>query len=88
MRTNCRKLSRKKPSINTLSHLGQQVVATVEDEIMPAPEAAQPDWHLRLCELLYSMEGWDSIEGLLNREWFQRVWVIQEVRLADPHVTI
>ncbi|KAH6984253.1 heterokaryon incompatibility protein-domain-containing protein [Ilyonectria sp. MPI-CAGE-AT-0026] len=75
-------------AINTLSHLGQQVVATVEDEIMPAPEAVKPDWHLRSCELPYSSETWDSIEELLNREWFQRVWVIQEVRLADPHVTI
>lgn len=43
-------------AINTLSHLGQQVVATVEDEIMPAPEAVKPDWHLRSCELPYSTE--------------------------------
>lgn len=70
-------------AIDTLRYLGQQVEYSVDRWLSPSPEAKEPKWYEESCELPYGPETCGAIVELLRREWFERVWVLQEVMLAD-----
>lgn len=76
-------------ALATLSYLGAQVEVVDEhvDEhyrwIHPAPFAEESTWHQPTVALPYSQDTWDSILALLQRPWFYRVWVVQEIQLGS-----
>lgn len=71
-------------AMSTLECVGAQVVATADAMFMPAPGAQKKDWYEPGKELPYGPEIWDALRRLLDREWFTRRWVIQEITLANP----
>lgn len=75
-------------AIDTLRYLGQQVEDSVDRWLSPSPEASEPMWYEESCDLPYTPETCEAIVELLRREWFQRVWVLQEVMLANSHATM
>ncbi|RSL52458.1 hypothetical protein CEP54_010913 [Fusarium duplospermum] len=70
-----------------LRHLGEQVVP-VEDGWVPSPDAAEPDWYRPEHKLPFSKGTINSVEKLLRRDWFQRMWVLQEIILASSQSII
>lgn len=54
----------------------------------PAPGAAHPDWCRGGVELPYNMSTWQSILDLVNRPWFDRLWVTQEIQLANEQAVV
>ncbi|KAM0441256.1 hypothetical protein ACHAPT_000563 [Fusarium lateritium] len=81
-------------AFEALQHLGEQVVPValrpmeVEEEWVPAPGATEPDWYLPIYDLPFSEETIYAIEKLLQRDWFQRTWVLQEIILASSQSII
>lgn len=75
-------------AIDTLRHLGEQVEVTVDRWRIPTPEATEPRWYSISHDLPYSPETCDAIVELLRRDWFKRVWVLQEAKLANPWATM
>ncbi|KAI8623268.1 heterokaryon incompatibility protein-domain-containing protein [Xylariaceae sp. FL1651] len=75
-------------AIKTLDYLGRQVVTTKDSWIFCTPDSEEPYWCEASCKLPYSKETWEAISTLLARSWFERVWVIQEIQLANHHALI
>ncbi|KAI0856780.1 heterokaryon incompatibility protein-domain-containing protein [Xylaria cubensis] len=75
-------------AIRTLDYLGRQVVTTKDNWMFCTPDAEEPWWCEANCKLPYNEETWKAISELLARSWFERVWVIQEIQLANYHAVI
>ncbi|KAI0551240.1 heterokaryon incompatibility protein-domain-containing protein [Xylaria curta] len=75
-------------AIRTLDYLGRQVVTTKNNWMFCTPDSEEPWWCEANCKLPYNEETWKAIGELLTRSWFTRVWVIQEIQLANHHAVI
>jgi hypothetical protein len=53
-----------------------------------APGAAQPLWWKRETALPFNKTTWSSIKALLQRPWFQRIWVLQEALLSGTKASV
>ncbi|KAK3986028.1 heterokaryon incompatibility protein-domain-containing protein, partial [Cladorrhinum sp. PSN332] len=71
-------------ALSTLAHLGRQLEVTPGCRFLPSPGCEKPLWHDPHFELPYSAKVWAAIDKLLNRPWFRRVWIVQEIQLAGP----
>lgn len=75
-------------ALSTLGYLGCQLEYTKNGFRACSPSAAHPDWYLSHTKLPYDNDTWQSILDLVNRPWFERLWVTQEVQLANPRATM
>jgi hypothetical protein len=66
-----------------LDYLGKQQEYTKNACRVRSPDATHPDWYLSYAKLPYDEQTWQSILDLVNRSWFERFWVTQEVQLAS-----
>ncbi|KAK0613953.1 heterokaryon incompatibility protein-domain-containing protein [Immersiella caudata] len=70
----------------------QRVVGFPERSSLPNPDAPGPAQGVKtLVNQLYhqySDETWAAISNLLNRPWFERVWIVQEVLLAKDAAVV
>lgn len=73
-------------ALDTLEHLGKQLVYTHGFVRLRAPEAIEPLWYRPETELPFSREAWMAITYLLRRQWFNRQWIVQEIQLAENAV--
>lgn len=83
----CRGLdrTRSKPkylAFATLQYLGDQVKIAA-DYRMQSPNCKEPTWYAHQVDFLYSAETWNAIFRIFQRPWFQRLWVFQEIQLAN-----
>jgi hypothetical protein len=74
-------------AFDKLRHLGEQAVS-VEDDWVPSPGTVEPDWYRPDYKLPFSREIISAIEKLLRRDWFRRMWVLQEIILASSQSII
>ncbi|KAI1308851.1 ankyrin repeat and SAM domain-containing protein 6 [Xylaria venustula] len=73
-------------ALSTLQSLASQVELTVDNSLCATPGASQPDWYHPFYPLppeIFNKTTWSSIKSLFSRAWFSRVWVTQEVALAN-----
>ncbi|KAN0093559.1 HET domain containing protein [Hyaloscypha variabilis] len=78
-------------AIDALDHLGRQVIWDPERYMINRARDCDPDckeWYLRNHTLLYDVDTWSGIAKLLNRPWFTRVWIWQEIWLANQSSSI
>ncbi|KAJ4153022.1 hypothetical protein LMH87_009533 [Akanthomyces muscarius] len=68
-------------AMRALDFLGSQVITTVDNSTIFAPEATERQWDHRTV-LPYDRGTWMGIAQLLNRDYFKRLWVVQEIQLA------
>ncbi|VUC35364.1 unnamed protein product [Clonostachys rosea] len=73
-------------AIKTLAFLGQQIVMTMDKWSFTAPGATEIDWCYNATLLPYDKKTWRAINSLLQRSWFSRVWIVQEIQLAKDAV--
>ncbi|EEY20312.1 conserved hypothetical protein [Verticillium alfalfae VaMs.102] len=73
-------------AMHALSNLGAQVIVRADSWICSAPGATEADWHDRNVLLPYDKATWLAIDSLLNRAWFSRIWIVQELHLAKNAV--
>ena len=69
-------------AMQTLSYLGRQVVSTTDRRRAPAPDAVEKTWFDSSVRLPFDDSIWRAINNLLQRPWFERLWVVQEAHLA------
>ncbi|KAI5917571.1 heterokaryon incompatibility protein-domain-containing protein [Camillea tinctor] len=70
-------------AVQTLQYLGEQVEVTRTFSVICNPNAIERDWYNESYELPYSPPAWRAIAALVNRLWFTRIWVVQEIHLAN-----
>jgi hypothetical protein len=73
-------------AIKTLAFLGQQIVMTMDKWTFTAPGATEIDWCYNRTPLPYDKKTWRAINSLLQRSWFSRVWIVQEIQLAKDAI--
>ena len=68
-------------SLDRLRYLGEQVVGEADTGLLfSAPDAEQDTWFDPDFTLPFSQDTWDGIRALLERPWFHRLWVVQEIQ--------
>ncbi|KAI0435782.1 hypothetical protein F4803DRAFT_557643 [Xylaria telfairii] len=75
-------------AMTQLAHLGRQVETVGNILLFPSPDAEDRHISSPCHEIKLEMAVWHAIEALLMRSWFQRVWTMQEIRLADHEALI
>lgn len=68
-----------------MQHLGCQIEITVDGHHYRPPHATEVDWVKLGAKLPYSPTDWEALTALMTRSWFSRVWVLQEVALANEN---
>jgi hypothetical protein len=74
--------------MTTLQYLGQQLETTIDGYRLRSPQSPEPDWFWSWRGLPYSAETWEAIFQLLTRLLFSRLWVYQEIQLANSTRTL
>lgn len=69
-------------AMRKLAYLGRQVILTKDNWLICPPGSEEPYWCESSCHVPYSEETWTAIGKLLERSWFSRIWIIQEIQLA------
>lgn len=77
-----------KIACETISKLGSQVVRTKDNYWFAAPACSEPDWYMRKTRLPFTDLQWGSLDHLLERDWFGRLWIWQEIKLANHRAII
>ncbi|KAK6207029.1 hypothetical protein QIS74_13517 [Colletotrichum tabaci] len=73
-----------KLALSALRHLGEQAVYTERGAWRTNPPGcSNPELARASVALPFDEQTWAGITNLLQRSWFERLWVWQEVRLAD-----
>lgn len=75
-------------ALSTLAHLGRQVQIDLQGFRYRSPEATEKRWFHPAEPLPYSQAVCESIRRLLSREYFERLWIVQEILLADSNTSI
>ena len=75
-------------ALYTMEYTGKQSESTLDHCVLRSPESAELDWFKPSTNLPYEEEVWTAIEKLLERAWFTRLWVRQEVQLANEKSVI
>jgi hypothetical protein len=76
-----------KHALLVLQHLGKQIEYS-QGWIFRSPDATEPDWWNRVFHLPYEERTWSAITSLISRSWFGRLWVLQEIQLANQHTIV
>lgn len=66
-----------------LDYLGSQLEVSRNRYRYRAPGATEPEWFRSICPIPFSDKVWTAIDRLLQRPWFERLWVWQEIQLAN-----
>ncbi|KAI1398394.1 heterokaryon incompatibility protein-domain-containing protein [Hypoxylon fuscum] len=72
-------------ALSALGHLGAQVEVTIDGLKVPSPGAEEVTWVDDRVTPPYAEQTWEEIHDLLARSWFSRLWVVQEIALANCH---
>ncbi|KAI1410744.1 HET-domain-containing protein [Hypoxylon sp. FL1857] len=72
-------------AFSKLDYLGLQVEFTRDGWQLRPPSCDEPDWCLWSVPLPYDTDVWDAISDLCSRDWFSRLWVIQEIHLGNAN---
>ncbi|KAJ4226179.1 hypothetical protein NW759_004765 [Fusarium solani] len=75
--------SNNKLAVSTLDYLGAQIELTKQGGRLPSPGCDHQDWFRSLTEMPYEDDTWQAIADLVNRAWFGRLWVLQEIQLSN-----
>ena len=72
--------------IRILDHLSSQIKVDFNTfEMKPASNEAEPHWSNRSRILPYGDAELLAVNDVLSHPWFERLWVQQEIRLANPN---
>lgn len=73
-----------------MRYLGDQIVFTKTGRVLAAPDCDVPDlWTSRDAREIEGSPGiWHTVYQLLRRSWFDRLWILQEIQLANSSALI
>ena len=72
--------------MKTFRYLGEQVVAEADTGLLfCSPTAVEKEWFDPDFDLPFPQDTWESLRLLLERPWFHRLWVVQEIQ---PHAVV
>jgi hypothetical protein len=72
-------------ALRTLVFIGKQVEFTADNYIIPAPGCAMRDWFEFRRPFDIEPQAWKAIAHLIKRPYFKRLWIVQEIQMANRH---
>jgi hypothetical protein len=72
-------------ALRALEHVGKQIEYTSDDYFLPSPAALEKDWWDPVHLIPLNPATWKAIAQVMQRPYFERLWVVQEVQIASPH---
>ena len=72
-------------ALKLLNYLGQQVEYSTTMAFLRTPNAQEPSWYDYDIPLPYTLEDYTAIRRVLERSWWKRLWIWQEILLANRH---
>lgn len=76
-----------KLAFRKLDYLGRQL-EYVKGHFMPLPDAKEPELYSKAKELPFDDDVWTALLELYSLDWFQRLWVLQEIQLGAPSTVL
>lgn len=70
-------------AFSLLGRLGRQCEMTRANELLASPDGDTPDWSQAPVALPWDTAEWDAIYDVYSRDWFERLWVVQEIKLGS-----
>jgi hypothetical protein len=67
----------------SLEYMGQQIEITKREVLLPAPHRTEPDWWEPGRRPPLDTDTWKAIAGLVQRPYFERLWIMQELQYAN-----
>ena len=75
-------------AVDTLHYLGYQLEVSRSSTRYRAPNAQEPDWFRAATSLPYNEDQWKAISEFLQSPWFERLWIWQEIQLANSQAVV
>jgi hypothetical protein len=67
-----------------LDYIGKQIeYLAAEGTYMPSPSCSEREWYKSGLPLPLDRKDWNRILALLRRPYFERLWVLQELQMAN-----
>lgn len=70
-------------ALKTLEHIGSQMECTLDHRFIPSPEATETAWWSNDFYVSTEPVAASAISRLVQRPYFERLWVLQEIQLAS-----
>lgn len=70
-------------ALQGLQHVGEQVEITSSFYFARSPGASESTWHDPTEPVPFDDVFWAAVIDLIQRPWFSRVWVIQEIHIGN-----
>ncbi|KAK8010081.1 hypothetical protein PG990_009046 [Apiospora arundinis] len=70
-------------ALEGMAYIGNQVEYTTDNCIAASPEATEPGWWNPETTLPFDDAFWGLVTKLIERSWFWRLWVIQEIHMGN-----
>lgn len=71
-------------AMQLLEYYGKQVMIATDYTVFRMPDSENEDWWRDDILPPYDEKEWSAITHLIERPWFERVWTMQEITLANP----
>lgn len=75
-------------AVSTLEFMGSQIEISRDNSIIRSPQCSEPDWYRTRYPLPFEQKTWQAIESFFERAWFERLWIWQEVHLANSRTIV
>lgn len=75
-------------AFSKLRYLGRQVTLTRNMQLFCTPDCDQPELYRLECKLPYSTDEWEAIFDVISRDWFKRLWIVQEIHLGISNAVL
>ena len=75
-------------AMSTLQYLGSQLEVSRRRGRFRSPQATEPEWFRASTSLPYDNTTWQAINDLIHRSWFERLWIWQEIQLANSRAVV
>ncbi|KAI0121663.1 heterokaryon incompatibility protein-domain-containing protein [Xylariales sp. AK1849] len=75
-------------ALTTLEQLAEKVEVTTDGSMLPLPGSADVDILDPGKGLQFEKRIWAALSGIFQRKWFMRLWILQEIQLANKYSII
>ncbi len=63
-------------ALAAMMNVGRQFEYSIDHHFFRSPDADQDDWYVLDKKVPCDERTWQAIEHLLERLWFERVWIV------------
>ncbi|KAK7926543.1 heterokaryon incompatibility protein-domain-containing protein [Apiospora marii] len=70
-------------ALQGLAHIGNQIEFLDDVAFAPSPGASEPLWYQLQVSLPFDDKFWTAVTSLVDRPWFWRLWVVQEIHMGN-----